>query len=117
MYRLESGVSESVFKDCINAGGKLRIVCGKDAQPTKGSFRGHWRLYAQNPEQGDWVRLNLFRAMKSGFNPRIFRTANGLLGFVIDLGFPAGAIPFKKGAGIETDKQGNMRFIDHVSDD
>lgn len=115
MYRLESGVNESVFKDCIDAGGKLRIYCKADAQPAKGSFQGGWILYSQNPDTGDWVRLNLFRTVKSGSYPRIFKTANGVLGFIIDLGFPAGLIPFKQGAGIETDKQGNMRFIDHVS--
>lgn len=114
MIQLESGVSEAGFKDMIERGGKILVVCTESASPVRGNFQGGWKFYAQNPDTGKWAALNLFRARRGVFPPRILKTVNGVCAFLKDLGYPTGVIPYGVGSGVETDKDGNIRFISSV---
>jgi hypothetical protein len=113
-YRLEGGVSEAGFRDCLDRGGRLLILCVEDARPGRGNFQGGWKFYALNPEKNKWTALNLFRPQRGVNPPRVIRTVNGVCSLLKDLGFPAGIIPFGVGSGVETSKAGDMRFSDSV---
>ncbi len=114
MYRLESGVSEAGFKECLEGSGQLLILCTEEARTGRGNFQGGWQLFAFNPETERWATLNLFRPRRGVTPPRIIKTVNGVCSFIIDAGFPAGIIPFKVGSGVEASKAGDVRYISRV---
>lgn len=114
MYQVENGLSEAAFKECADRGKKILVLCVKDAYPERGNFRGGWKIFAFNPETRRWAPLNLFRTHQGRHPPRIIRTINGLCRLLKDLEFPAGAVPYGQGAGIETNKSGDMFFFSTV---
>jgi len=114
MYRLENGVSEAAFKDRLESSKKLLVVCTEAAERARGHLPGGWQFYVLNEATSRWAPLNLFRIVKGEQVPRVFKTVDGVCGFLINLGLPVALAPVREGDGYEIDLDGTVTFRSSV---
>ena len=91
-------VTEAGFKDLIESGCHVEVVCKGDAYRKNSVWHGLWVLRAVNDE-GVEKQLVTARARGSGdhIQIRTFKTVTGLVSFLIDLGFSVIAFPVYEG--------------------
>ena len=91
-------VTEAGFKDLIESGYHVEVVCMGDAYRKNSVWHGLWVLRAANDE-GVEKQLVTARARTSGdsIQIRTFKTVTGLVSFLIDLGFSVVAFPVYEG--------------------
>ncbi|MCY1741018.1 hypothetical protein [Ensifer sp. SL37] len=66
-------------------------------------------IYAHNALDGRWIPFHLFRFRNGKTLPREFKTAGGVLGYLLDLGLPVASIPMKKGEACEIEVSGDYQ--------
>ena len=91
-------VTEAGFKDLIESGYHVEVVCKVDAYRKNSVWHGVWVLRAVNDE-GVEKQLVTARARNAGdyIQIRTFKTVTGLVSFLIDLGFSVIAFPVYEG--------------------
>ena len=91
-------VTEAGFKDLIESGYHVEVVCMEDAYRKNSVWHGLWVLRAVS-EEGIEKQLVTARARTSGDSIQIrkFKTVTGLVSFLIDLGFSVVAFPVYEG--------------------
>ena len=91
-------VTEAGFKDLIESGYHVEVVCMEDAYRKNSVWHGLWVLRAVSDE-GIEKQLVTARARTSGdaIQIRKFKTVTGLVSFLIDLGFSVVAFPVYQG--------------------
>lgn len=107
-YRLENGVSEAAFKERLDGSGKLLVVCSVAGERAPGHLPGGWRFYALNKKTKRWSPLILFRMVKGEAQMRIFKTVDGVCGYMMSLGLPVALAPVREGDGYEIDMDGTV---------
>ncbi len=108
MYRLENGVSEAAFKERLDSSGKLLVVCTEAAGRARGHLPGGWLFFVFNKASERWAPLHLFRLVKGETKPRLFKTVDGVCGYLISLGLPVALAPVREGDGYEIHIDGNV---------
>ncbi|MEP2096473.1 MAG: hypothetical protein ABJV68_09365 [Paracoccaceae bacterium] len=91
-------VTEAGFRDLIEAGYHVEVVCKEDAYRKNSVWHGVWILRAVN-DDGVEKQLVTARARRGGdyIKVRNFKTVTGLVSFLIDLGFTVIAFPVLEG--------------------
>ena len=91
-------VTEAGFRDLIEAGYHVEVVCKEDAYRKNSVWHGVWILRAVN-DDGVEKQLVTARARRGGdyIKVRKFKTVTGLVSFLIDLGFTVIAFPVLEG--------------------
>ena len=110
VYRLENGVSEAAFKQRLDGSGKLLVVCTEAAERARGHLPGGWQFYVLNKASERWAPLHLFRVVKGETKPRLFKTVDGVCGYLMSLGLPAALVPVREGDGYEINMDGTATF-------
>lgn len=101
------GVGEETLMEMLDAGGSLMIECISTAVRKTSNFPGRWHLYVSDASKQNWAQLELFARKE----PREFRSAVGVLGFLLDRGFLVAALPLKEGDRVEVDRDGSTRYL------
>lgn len=91
-------VTEAGFRDLIESGYHVEVVCKEDAYRKNSVWHGIWILRAVN-DDGVEKQLVTARARTGGdyIKVRKFKTVTGLVSFLIDLGFSVIAFPVYEG--------------------
>lgn len=91
-------VTEAGFKELIESGYHVEVVCKGDAVRKNSVWHGLWVLRAVSDE-GVEKQLVTARARSEGdhIQIRTFKTVTGLVSFLIDLGFSVIAFPVHEG--------------------
>jgi len=91
-------VTEAGFRDLIESGYHVEVVCKEDASRKNSVWHGVWILRAVN-DDGVEKQLVTARARRGGdyIKVRKFKTVTGLVSFLIDLGFTVIAFPVLEG--------------------
>ena len=92
-------VSESVLKHLIvEEGHSMEVVCQSPPELVHGQWRGSWFVKAIDPDTGTEKLLIPFRVTPSqGIKIREFKTATGLISFIVQIGFEVAALPMVDG--------------------
>lgn len=110
VYRLENGVSEAAFKQRLDGSGKLLVVCTETAERARGHLPGGWQFYVFNKASERWAPLHLFKVINGETKPRLFKTVDGVCGYLMSLGLPAALVPVREGDGYEINMDGTVTF-------
>lgn len=91
-------VTEAGFRDLIESGYHVEVICKEDAYRKNSVWHGLWVLRAVSDE-GVEKQLVTARARGGGdyIQVRTFKTVTGLVSFLIDLGFSVVAFPVFEG--------------------
>ena len=91
-------VTEAGFRDLIESGYHVEVVCKEDVYRKNSVWHGVWILRAVN-DDGVEKQLVTARARRGGdyIKVRKFKTVTGLVSFLIDLGFTVIAFPVLEG--------------------
>ena len=91
-------VTEAGFRDLIESGYLVEVVCKEDAYRKNSVWHGLWVLRAVS-EDGVEKQLVTARARSGGdyIQVRTFKTVTGLVSFLVDLGFSVIAFPVYEG--------------------
>lgn len=91
-------VTEAGFKELIESGYQVEVVCKEDAYRKNSVWHGLWVLRAISHE-GVEKQLVTARARSGGdhIQVRKFKTVTGLVSFLIDLGFSVVSFPVYEG--------------------
>ena len=91
-------VTEAGFRELIESGYHVEVVCKEDAYRKNSVWHGLWILRAVN-DDGVEKQLVTARARRGGdyIQIRKFKTVTGLVSFLIDLGFSVIAFPVYEG--------------------
>ncbi|MCY1740998.1 hypothetical protein [Ensifer sp. SL37] len=115
VFRLENGVSEQAFKEQLQSSGKLLIVCTETAVRDGSRLHGLWQFYVHNEANNRWTPLHMFRLVKGKAQPRVFKTIDGVFGYMLELGLTVAPVPMKKGDGCEVEASGTPTYHPDVS--
>lgn len=91
-------VTEPRFRDLLTQGFVAEIVCQEDCSRRSGSWYGQWIMHVTD-EDGRQERL-LVKIPRHGHldvEARVFKTVNGLVSFMLELGFETANIPLREG--------------------
>lgn len=91
-------VTEAGFRDLIESGYQVEVICKEEAYRKNSVWHGVWILRAVSDE-GVEKQLVTARARTGGdyIQVRKFKTVTGLVSFLIDLGFSVVAFPVHEG--------------------
>lgn len=109
-YRVENGVSEAAFKERLAGSGKLLVVCLETATRLPGHLPGGWQFFVLNDETGRWAPLHKFRVVKGETQPKLFKTVDGVCGYMMSLGLPVALAPVREGDGCEVGMDGSSIY-------
>lgn len=91
-------VTEPRFRELLSQGFVAEIICQADCNKRNGHWYGEWILRAID---GDGTKARLLvkvpRYANLDVEARVFKTVNGLLSFMLELGFATANIPVREG--------------------
>lgn len=87
-------VSEDGFRDLLTRGYHVDVVALEDAEKRTSYWYGQWTTRAVSP---DGLDDRLLVISRKSLKPRIFKTANGLISFLSDVGCSSANILLRKG--------------------
>lgn len=105
-FRLTKGMAEAAFVQQITDGGRLLIECLDGPSRSASNLPGAWTVYVSAPDSDRWAQLELFRERQ----PRIFKSAFGVMGFCLSCGMSVASIPLTKGGFVEISTEGNSSY-------
>lgn len=109
-YRLENGVSEAAFKERLDGSETLLVLCTEAGERAPGHLSGGWQFYVLNKATLRWAPLMLFRMVRGEPKPRIFKTVDGVCGYLMSLGLPVALAPVREGDGYEISMDGTVTY-------
>lgn len=90
-------VTETQFKSLIEAGYRAEVVCTEDAYRRASIWYGVWIVRVIHEDGTEKVLVTTrHNAEQKGIFTRTFRTTNGLISFLDNMGFEQVNIPLKK---------------------
>ena len=88
-------VTEEGFRDLLQRGYHVEVVALEDAHKRHNVWYGLWTVRAVSPDSRDERLLVISRA---SLKTRVFKTANGLISFLYELGCPSANVLRYEGA-------------------
>ncbi|RLQ84955.1 hypothetical protein D8780_15305 [Notoacmeibacter ruber] len=99
-------VVEVRFRQLLQDGMQIWVVCEQDARPAQSMWNGRWSLRAVDQATGEHYTLVSHRALKtfphSSIEPRRLRTATGLISLLVGLGIENVCLPTRKGSVMQS---------------
>ncbi|MFK5980479.1 MAG: hypothetical protein QM488_16500 [Rhizobiaceae bacterium] len=83
----------SGLKKIAEAGGLVEIVSEVDAEKNGSTWTGEWYVYGTDPENSERFLL----VQHINIEPRIIKTAIGVISFCHSIGFKSAVVPLFKG--------------------
>lgn len=96
-------VTEDRFRQLVSSGWRIEVMCLGAAHKRHANYFGQWSIRAVSPEGGTVRRLVTARNLAE---MRSFRTINGLVSFLEELGVATPRIPLREGALTDQHRQG-----------
>ncbi len=93
-------VSEDGLRELLSLGYQLMVVCLKPVERKQGIYIGLWSIRCVSMDGKSDKVLVVARRDEHGDRPRVFKTINGLVGFLLGLGFRTISIPMDPGARV-----------------
>ena len=89
-------ILEAGFRENVANGWSINIFCAQVHRSKSNLWSGRWQIACVSPD-GDERRLLVIHR---NIEPREFLTANGLISFLVDIGFGTVAFPVQVGASV-----------------
>lgn len=91
-------VTEPRFRELLSLGYDTEILCLEDCNKRSGHWYGEWIMRAISRDgTSDKLLVKVPRHAHLDVEARTFKTVNGLISFMLDLGFATANIPVRKG--------------------
>ena len=87
-------VSEEVCRKLVASGWQLQVICVSSAEKKHANYFGLWGIRVISPD-GQFERTLV--TARRDMQMRTFKTLNGLVGFLHDLGFKVPRVPLEQG--------------------
>lgn len=87
-------VSEDGLKERLSEGWQIEVVCKKAGEKRHANWYGAWGVRIISPDGQTERTLVTFR---KDMDQRLFRTANGLISFLVDCGVRIPSVPVHEG--------------------
>ena len=94
-------VSEEGLRELLSRGHQAVVVCSETPRQKAYFWHGQWHILCASLDgQSERLLVSARRDAKGGDKPREFKTANGLISFLHDLGFRMVMVPMEEGGRI-----------------
>lgn len=87
-------VSENGLRNLLQEGWHVEIVCQSDAEKRSYNWYGEWTIRGISP---DGAQEKILITSRSEINIRVLKTTNGVISFMLDMGFEHVHLPLLKG--------------------
>lgn len=87
-------VSEEGCRKFLSEGWRMEVVCLHSVEKRHANHFGQWGIRVISPDSGDERTLVTSRKI---MEMRVFKTINGLISFLTDIGIEAPKIPMREG--------------------
>lgn len=98
-------ILEAGFRDNVAKGWSVDIFCCEVHRSKSNLWSGRWQIACVSPD-GEERRLLV---IQRNIEPREFLTANGVISFLVDIGFVTAALPLKAGASVSIGEEHRMQ--------
>ncbi len=89
-------ILEAGFRENVAKGWSVNIFCSEVHRSKSNLWTGRWQIACVSPD-GEERRLLV---IQRNIEPREFLTANGVISFLVDIGFVTAALPVQVGASV-----------------